>query len=108
MASQFKYVRPGPVHETSTYNYNGQQIDVSTVGLCLDCSTPTVWVEDDLTVTRIYHDPSCIQVRMGQGQVTPFVGRQLPQEAIGYEEHEQRRRDYQRWWRAEKQRRGLA
>lgn len=107
MASQFKYAHPGSLNETATYDYNGQQVDVSTVALCPDCRTPTVWVEDDMTVSRIYHDPTCIHVRTGQGEASPFVSRERPQDAIGYEEHERRRRDYQQWWAAEKRRRGL-
>lgn len=53
------------------YRHNGREIDVPDDMLCLDCRTPVVWVEDDLTVTRIYHDPTCIQVKLGRGRVAP-------------------------------------
>lgn len=93
---KFQYAHPGSLYETATYNYNGQEINVSTIGLCPDCRTPTVWVEDDLTVSRIYHDPTCIQVKLGTGHVAPrrrSSGSLPRREVIGYEEHERRRRE---------------
>lgn len=95
---KFQYSHPSSVFEAATYNYNGRKVDVPSAILCPDCRTPTVWVEDDMTVSRIYHDPTCMHVRTGQGEASPFTrrksGTQLPPEGvIGYEEHERRRRE---------------
>lgn len=59
------------------YRHKGRVIDVPDEMLCLDCRTPVVWVEDDLTVSRIYHDSTCIQVKLGRGEVAP-TGRRKP------------------------------
>lgn len=68
---KFQYSHPSSLFETATYNYNGRNIDVPSAILCPDCRTPVAWVEDDMTVSRVYHDPTCIQVKLGQGQVAP-------------------------------------
>lgn len=62
----------------AVYRHNGQQIDVPDSMRCPDCRTPVVWVEDDMTVSRIYHDPTCIQVRTGRGEVAPLMRRRKP------------------------------
>lgn len=68
---KFQYSHPGSVFETSTYDYYGRNIEVPSGILCPDCRTPVVYVEDDMTVSRIYHDPTCIQVKLGRGRVVP-------------------------------------
>lgn len=60
------------------YRHKGREIDVPDAMLCLDCRTPVVWVEDDLTVSRVYHDPTCIEVRNGRGAVAPTRRRPEP------------------------------
>lgn len=53
------------------YSYEGEVLFVNDWERCPDCTTPVVWVEDDMTVSHIYHDAVCIQVKLGKGEVAP-------------------------------------
>ncbi len=48
-----------------TSNYEGRRISVPLDYLCLDCSSPTVEVDEDspghFDVLAVYHDPTCPQ-----------------------------------------------
>ncbi|WP_407559303.1 hypothetical protein [Mycobacterium paraintracellulare] len=57
------------------YTYNGKQLGVTADELCPDCTSPTLWIDDDEDgnpyVGKVFHDAECPWVVAGEGRVRP-------------------------------------
>lgn len=57
------------------YYGNGERVEIATRALCPDCTTPTVWIDEDENdkpyVAEVYHDKTCIAVAEKRGKVAP-------------------------------------
>lgn len=83
MKRLYEYDRPVEFGEGRIYRYEGRLIEMLNPILCQDCTTPTIWFDDDEDgnpiVGQLYHDATCIQVRTGQGEVAPTLAEQKEQ-----------------------------
>lgn len=71
----YRYEHPSTFQDEAVYRYGNTLVEFYTAALCPDCTSPTVWVDElpDGTpyAAEVYHDKTCIQVKLGQGQVAP-------------------------------------
>ncbi|ARG75778.1 hypothetical protein A4G30_16170 [Mycobacterium kansasii] len=73
---------PSRIEGTRVYQYEGRVLELRAEDLCPDCSSPTVWMDDDENgnpvIGQVYHDRSCIQVLMGKGESLQPERKELP------------------------------